>query len=332
MDRRLDVLDALDALDALRDDKLDAPAAREILERAGDVPREALQAIVRDEAAPRVARRLAIRRLLETEAGDHPTLGAFGELTAVDAWLEPGYVRPVSVVGGKLPVQWLAEDTIVSIDALPAAPGDGDPHRLLVYLRIAGQPELEDVLRGLGGAATGGQLAVREIGFSEPEPPRAATGRGPAPRRAPGAPTLGSIMICRRALCDAQNGMHTLVDVLVEIPLRLPASAIFDIYLQLRDIIGPATITIQILGPRPPGGDGDGELLTTGTLTLGHSADGPADGPADPPPPALGVAIPNVTVGFEYAGEHRLRVLCGDDVLGEHRFGILDRSTLEASS
>jgi hypothetical protein len=312
----------------LRGSKLDAPTARAILERAGDVPPEALQALVRDEAVPRVARRLAIRRLLETEAGDNPTLGELAEIAAVDAWLQPGHVRPVSVVGGKLPVQWLAEDFIIAIDALPAAPGDGDPHRMLVYLRIAGQPELADVLRGLTGTGTGtgtgasGRLAVREIGFSEPETPRPATvGRGPATRRAPGVPTLGAIMICRRALCDAQNGMHTLVDVIVEIPVRLPGPAIFDLYVQLRDITGPATITVEIRGPRKPGAE-DGELLTTGTLTLGHSA----DAPADPPPPALGVAIPNVTLAFEHAGEHRLRVLCGDDVLGEHRFDVVDRS------
>jgi hypothetical protein len=193
---------------------------------------------------------------------------------------------------------------------------------MLVYLRIAGQPELEDILRGLRGG-TGGRHVVREIGFSEPEPPRAAAGRGPALRRAPGAPTLGSVMICRRALCDAQTGMHSLIDVIVEIPVRLPGGAIFDIYMQLRDISGPATLTLQILGPRPPGADGDadGELLTTGTLTLGNSA----DAPAGPPPQALGVAIPNVAVGFEHAGEHRLRIRCGDELLGEHRFDVVDR-------
>jgi hypothetical protein len=315
----------MDRLDALRDAKLDAPTARAILERAGDVPPEAWHALVRDEAVPRVARRLAIRRLLEAEAVEGPTLADIGALVAADAWLEPTHVRPISVVAGKLPVQWLAEDFIVAIDVLPAAPGDGDPHRMLVYLRIAGQPELEDILRGLRGGI-GGRHVVREIGFSEPEPPRAAAGHGPALRRGSGSPTLGGITICRRALCDAQNGMHSLIDVIVEIPVRLPGGAIFDLYLQLRDISGPATLTIEILGPRLPDADGDaaadGELLTTGTLTLGHSA----DAPAGPPPKALGVAIPNVAVGFEHAGEHRLRIRCGDDLLGEHRFDVVERS------
>jgi hypothetical protein len=121
--------------------------------------------------------------------------------------------------------------------------------------------------------------------------------------------------------------MHTLVDVLVEIRARLPGPAMFDIYLQLRGLTGPMTFTVELLGPSSPdrGGDDDaggedGELLTTGTLTLGASA----DARPGPPPPALGVAIPNVTVGFERAGEHRLRVRCGDDVLGEHRFDVVD--------
>jgi hypothetical protein len=159
-------------------------------------------------------------------------------------------------------------------------------------------------------------IEVREIGFFETEAPR--PGADPAPAPAPRAPILGALLLCRRAICDAQNGMHTLVDVIVEITARLPGPAMFDIYLQLRRLTGPATLTIDVIGPGPE--DDDDELLTSGTLTLGAAADA-APGP---PPPVLGVAIPNVAVGFGRAGAHRLLVRCGDEVLGEHSFEVID--------
>jgi len=309
----------MDLIDALRDETLDAPAARALLARApAGVPREAWIPLLRDETVRAVARRLIVRRLLE-EVRPGATLAEIGALVAADAWLAPAHVRHVSVVIGKLPVQFLAEDRVIAIDVCPAVPGDGDRHRLLVYLRIAGQPELDEIIEGLRGGA-GGAGEVRELGFLEADATR--PGDAPAPQPAPRTPTLGALVLCRRALCDGPTGMHTLVDVLVEMRVRLPGPAMFDIYLQLRGVTGSATLVIDVLGP-PAADEGEGErereLLTTGTLTLGAPPDAPG-----PPPPALGVAIPNVTVGFERPGEHRLRVRCGDEVLGEQSFEVTD--------
>ena len=311
----------MDLIEALRDESLDLPAARALLERAAAAtPREAWLAIIQDELVPRPVRRLAIRRVLETHGRPGATLAELGELVAAGAWLAPPYVRHVSIFGGKLPVQWLAEDRVITIDVLPAEPGDGDRHRLLAYLRVAGQPEVDEIVTGLRGGP-GGEREVRELGFAETEPPRPEV----APARR--GPVLNTLVLCRRALCDAQTGMHTLVDVIVELPVRVPGPAMFDIYLQLRDIPGPSTLTIQVLGPALTDdgvAEADGELLTTGTLTLGAR-----DTSVGPPPAALGVAIPNVTVGFEHAGEHRLRVRSADAVLGEHRFQIVDAAAGE---
>jgi len=309
---------ALDLIDALRDANLDLPAARALLDRAASsTSRDAWLAILRDRSVPQPARRLVIRRLVEAEGRADMTVAELGALVAADAWLEPAHVRPVSVVNGKLPVQWLADDLIVAIDVLPAEPGDGDRHRLLFYFRVAGQPELEEVISGLCGGPGGGH-AVREVGFFESEPPRAEPASGPR------ALSLGSLVMCRRALCDSQTGMHSLIDVIVELPVRLPGAAMFDIYVQLHGITGPSALTLDVFGPALTDDgavDPDGELLTSGTLTLGTAATA-----SGPPPPALGVAIPNVTVGFEHAGEHRLRVRTGDLVLGELRFQIIDAS------
>lgn len=306
----------MDLIDALRDEHLDLTAARELIERAAPTTsREAWLAILRDSSVPRPARRLIIRRVLESDGHAGITVGALGALVATDAWLEPEHVRPVSVVNGKLPVQWLAEDLIIAIDVLPAKPGDGDRHRLLFYFRVTGQPEVEEIVSELRGGP-GLRHEVRELGFFESDPPRAE------PARAPRKPSLGSLVMCRRALCDSQTGMHTLVDVIVELPAGLPGPAMFDIYLQLRGVTGPSAMTIEVIGPALTDDgavDPEGELLTSGTLTLGAS--GTASGP---PPPALGVAIPNVTVGFEHAGEHRLRVRTADEVLGELRFQVSD--------
>lgn len=303
-----------DLIDALRDETLDAAAARERIgqiERAGAaLPREAWLTVIRDESLPAVARRLVIRRLLEAEARPGAALAEIGALVAADTWLLPTHVRDVTVVDGKLPVAWLAEDRIVAIDVCPAAPGDR--HRLVVYLRVAGQPEVEEIVEGLRGGA-GGEHELREVGFRETESAR--PGAGAAAR----LPVLGALLLCRRAVCDVRTGTHTLVDVIVELTVQLPGPAMFDIYLQLRRITGAAVLAIDVLGP---GADGDGgeALLTTGTLTLGATA---RDG-AGPPPPVLDVAIPNVAVMFERAGEHRLRLRCGDEVLGEHRFQVAE--------
>jgi hypothetical protein len=312
----------MDLIDALRDEKLDLPAARALLTRAADaMPREAWLAIIQDELVPRPVRRLAIRRVLETHGRPGATLAELGALVVAAAWLEPPYVRHVSVLGGKLPVQWLAEDRVIAIDVLPAEPGDGDRHRLLAYLRVAGQPEVDEIVTGLRGGP-GGEHEVRELGFTETDPPR------PEPARGRRGPVLGTLVLCRRALCDAQTGMHTLVDVIVELPVRVPGPAMFDIYLQIRDIPGPSMLAIQVLGPAltdDGAADADGEVLTTGTLTLGAR-----DPAAGPPPAALGIAIPNVTIGFEHAGEHRLRVRSDDAVLGELRFLVVDAGAADA--
>ncbi len=300
-----------DLIDALRDETLDAAAARERIERAGAAtPREAWLTVIRDESLPAVARRLVIRRLLEAEARPGAALAEIGALVAADTWLHPTHVRDVTVVDGKLPVAWLAEDRIVAIDVCPAAPGDR--HRLVVYLRVAGQPEVEEIVEGLRGGA-GGEHELREVGFRETESTR--PGAGAAAR----LPVLGALLMCRRAVCDVRTGTHTLVDVIVELTAQLPGPAMFDIYLQLRRITGAAVLAIDVLGP---GTDDDGgeTLLTTGTLTLGATA---REG-AGPPPPVLDVAIPNVAVMFERAGEHRLRLRCGDEVLGEHRFQVAE--------
>jgi hypothetical protein len=300
-------------LDALRDSRLDASAARALLDRAGgDIPREAWRGLLRDEAIPRVVRRVIIRRLLETAAPD-ATLAELGTAIEAASWLSPTDIRNVSVVAGKLPVQFLAEDRVIVLDICPAIPGDGDSHRLRVYLRLAGQPELEEILAALHGSSTSGaDIPVREIGFAETETPNPDTTR-PARR----VPVLGSLVLCRRVLCDTRTGLHTLVDVIAELPVPVPGPAMFDIFLQLREVAGPTTVTIDVFGP---GTTDEGVLLTTGTLRLAPAA----DPPPGPPPHVLGVAIPNVAVGFERAGEHRMRVRCGDDLLGEHRFDVVE--------
>ncbi len=307
----------MDLIEALRDETLDAAATRERIEgAAAATPREAWLSVVRDDSLPPVARRVVIRRLLEEAIRPGAALAEIGALVAADAWLHPTHARDVSVVDGKLPVQWLAEDRVVAIDVCPAVPGGGDRHRMVLYLRVAGQPEVEVIVEGLRGGAAG-EHEVREVGFRETE--AAHPGGSPGASAAPRAPMLGVVLMCRRALCDVQNGMHTLVDVIVELTTQLPGPAMFDIYLQLRRIAGPAALAIEVIGPGAAD-DGGEVVLTTGTLTLG-AAPGATPGP---PPPALGVAIPNVAVMFQRAGEHRLRVRCGDEVLGEHRFQVAE--------
>ena len=256
---------------------------------------------------PRPARRLVIRRLLETSFHPGATLADVGAAIDAASWLEPSHLRHIAVVIGKIPVRWTAEDRVVSIEVYPAPPGDPDRHRLLIYLRVAGQPPLDDIVAGLRGGPAGADLEVLEIGFFEMETPAPAAAASPPP------PVLDNLVLCRRALFDAATGMHTLVDLLIDLAVApLPGAATFDVYLQLRRIAGDATLVVEVSDP-------DGALLTSGTLSLGAAP----GAPRTPPPPSLGVAIPNITVTFARAGEHRLRVRCNDQLLGEHRFDVV---------
>jgi hypothetical protein len=293
-------------IDALRDATLSPAAIRALVDQAADsTPRETWLALVRDATLPRLARRLAVRRLLESAWRPGATLAEVGAWIAADAWLAPADVRHVAVLGGKIPVRWLPEDRVVVIDVCPALPGDGDRHRLLVYLRVAGHPPVDRIVAELRGGTSGTSLEVREVGFFETEMPRAIP------------PELLGVVLCRRALCDAATGMHTLVDVLIDVAVSgLPGSAMFDVYLQLRRLTGATSLVLEVLDATRPG---EPVVLATGTLALGAAPSAP-DTPA---PPSLGVAIPNVTATFAHPGEHRLRVRCGDESLGEHGFVVV---------
>jgi hypothetical protein len=82
-----------------------------------------------------------------------------------------------------------------AIDVCPALPGDVDRHRLLIYLRVAGHPPVDQIVAELRGGTSGTSLEVREVGFFETELPRAIP------------PELPWVVLCRRALCDAATGM-----------------------------------------------------------------------------------------------------------------------------
>jgi len=293
-------------IDDIRDATLGPAAVRALVEQAADAtPRETWLAIVRDATLPRLARRLVIRRLLESAWHPGATLAAVGACIAADAWLAPADVRHVAVMGGKIPVRWIPEDRVVVINVCPAIAGDGDRHRLSVYLRVAGHPPVDQIVAELRGGTSGPSLEVRELGFFEMEVPHAIP------------PVLLGVVLCRRALCDAGTGMHTLVDVLLDVAVpSLPSPATFDVYLQLRGLTGVTTLVIEVVEAMSPG---DLVVLATGTLALGAAPSAP-DTPA---PPSLGVAIPNVMATFTRPGEHRLRVRCGDESLGEHSFVVV---------
>ena len=55
--------------------------------------------------------------------------------------------------------------------------------------------------------------------------------------------------MCRRALSDAQTGMHTLVDDGVELRVRLPGPRCSSSICKLRGVAGPSALTLDVLGP-----------------------------------------------------------------------------------
>jgi hypothetical protein len=112
--------------------------------------------IVADVSKPRPARRDALRGLFDAGFKAGMSVADLGAAVHASAWLEPAHVRVVDALGGKIPVRWTPEDTVLVIDVLPAPAGEADDQALTMYLRIAGKAPVDaivDALRGKGGAA-----------------------------------------------------------------------------------------------------------------------------------------------------------------------------------
>ena len=183
---------------------------------------------------------------------------------------------------------------------ISVCPDEPATDKVVIYAVIAGNPPLAEVVSGLRGEV-GGMHVVRELGVFE-DPPDGG-------RRL--VPVLAAIVACRRAICDRETRSHTLVDILIDLPVGiLPTTVMFDVYLQLREICPNVRLTLELL---------DGEtVLSSGTLGLQRAATAGAPEITA----ALDIALPSMEATVSRTGVHLLRVRSGDTMLGEHPLNV----------
>lgn len=115
-------------------------------------------------------RRRAIVELFREQVRPGMTLADLARVLDDPEWLRDDDLSVVDVLGGKIPVSWTHEDTVLVLGVLPGLPDDPG---WSIYLRVAGKVELADVLAVLHGREAPPEVAqaeIREIGFEPPEP------------------------------------------------------------------------------------------------------------------------------------------------------------------
>ena len=98
---------------------------------------------------------------LQVQVG-RTTLGEFARRVASADWPADADIALVTVVGGKVPLRWTAQDTALSL-ALPGGRG-------AIYLVVAGRferPGLVAALRGEGTDAAARDALIIDLGIDE---------------------------------------------------------------------------------------------------------------------------------------------------------------------
>ena len=115
-------------------------------------------------------RRRAVVELFRRQVRPGMTLAELARVLDDPDWLRDDDLSVVDVLGGKIPVSWTLEDTVLVLGVLPGLPDDP---AWSIYLRVEGKLELADVLAVLHGRDAPPEVAgaeIREIGFEPPEP------------------------------------------------------------------------------------------------------------------------------------------------------------------
>ena len=114
-------------------------------------------------------RRRAVVELFRRQVQPGMTLADLARVLDDPAWLRDDDLSVVDVLGGKIPVSWTLEDTVLVLGVLPSLPDDP---AWSIYLRVAGKLELADVLALLHGGTAPPEVQraeILEIGFEPPD-------------------------------------------------------------------------------------------------------------------------------------------------------------------
>jgi len=123
-------------------------------------------AITNDASMPVPHRKMALVQLVRRHvAPGTTTVGAFAKMLDSAPWLGNGDITAVTHIGGKVPVAWSPDDTVIAI-ALPGGRG-------AIYLAITGRftlTEIETALHGISADERILSAIIRDAGIQvDPE-------------------------------------------------------------------------------------------------------------------------------------------------------------------
>jgi hypothetical protein len=118
-------------------------------------------AIANDASMSVLQRRLALVQLVRRHVlPGKTTIGVFAEMLDGAPWLSDGDITVINEIGGKIPVKWLPDHTVMAI-ALPGGRG-------AIYLAIAGlfgEEEIAVALRGMSRDERILSAVIRDAGI-----------------------------------------------------------------------------------------------------------------------------------------------------------------------
>jgi hypothetical protein len=117
-------------------------------------------------------RRQAVFALFRRHVTPGMTLADLARLLDNPAWLHDDDISVVTVLGGKIPVQWTFDDTVFMLGVFPAL-AEGRQGSWAIYLRVAGHVDrarFADALHGRPAPDEVRTAQLREVGFSPADP------------------------------------------------------------------------------------------------------------------------------------------------------------------
>lgn len=118
-------------------------------------------AIANDASMPVAHRKLAVVQLVRRHVvPGTTTVGVFADMLDGARWLSNGDITVVTELGGKIPVKWLQDDTVIAV-ALPGGRG-------AIYLTITGRFALTEIEIALHGRSRDERIhsaVIRDAGL-----------------------------------------------------------------------------------------------------------------------------------------------------------------------